>query len=35
MEPDFYFHTLSVAPFDDIHWMSDADIKNGKWRRIL
>ncbi len=29
MGPAFYFHTLSAAPFDDVHWMSDADIK--KW----
>ena len=27
--PDFYFHTLTSAPFDGIHWMSDEDIK--KW----
>ena len=30
MDPDFYFHTLSAAPFDDIHWMSDEEIK--KWK---
>lgn len=28
--PDFYFHTLSAAPFDGVHWMSDEDIK--KWK---
>ena len=27
--PDFYFHTLEAAPFDDVHWMSDEEIK--KW----
>ncbi len=27
--PDFYFHTLTSAPFNGIHWMSDADIQ--KW----
>jgi len=27
--PKFYFHTLDVAPADDMHWMSDKEIK--KW----
>ena len=27
--PDFYFHTLTAAPFDGVHYMSDEDIK--KW----
>jgi hypothetical protein len=27
--PDFYFHTLEVADFDDIHYMSNDEIK--KW----
>jgi len=27
--PDFYFHTLEAADFDDIHYMSDEEIK--KW----
>ncbi len=30
MGPNFYFHTLTAAPFDGIHWMSDADIQ--KWK---
>ena len=29
MGPDFYFQTLTAAPFDGIHWMGDTDIK--KW----
>lgn len=28
--PAFYFHTLRAAPFDDIHWMSTAEIENWK-----
>lgn len=28
--PKFYFHTLTAAPFDGIHWMSDDDII--KWQ---
>lgn len=28
--PDFYFHTLSAAPFDSVHYMSDEDIV--KWK---
>ncbi|KAK3584231.1 hypothetical protein CHS0354_035312 [Potamilus streckersoni] len=28
--PAFYFYTLEAAPFDDVHWMSDAEIK--KWK---
>gem|GEM_PF-1206047 len=29
MGPKFYFHTLSAAPFDGVHWMSDSAIQ--KW----
>lgn len=25
--PDFYFHTLAAAPFDGVHWMTDAEIQ--------
>ena len=28
--PDFYFHTLTAASFEDVHWMSDEDII--KWK---
>ncbi len=28
--PAFYYHTLSAAPFDGVHWMSDEDIKSWK-----
>ena len=28
--PRFYFHTLTAASFDSVHWMSDEDIK--KWK---
>lgn len=28
--PDFYFHTLTAASFDGIHWMSEADMV--KWK---
>lgn len=27
--PDFYFYTLEAAPFDDVHWMSEDEMK--KW----
>ena len=27
MGPDFYFHTLEAAPFDDVHWMSEEEMK--------
>lgn len=28
--PEFYFHTLHSAPFNDIHWMTDDEIKQWK-----
>ncbi|PHR32750.1 MAG: hypothetical protein COA38_05955 [Fluviicola sp.] len=28
--PAFYYHTLSAAPFDGVHWMSDEDIQSWK-----
>lgn len=28
--PDFYFYTLSAAPFSDVHWMKDNEIKDWK-----
>jgi len=27
---DFYFYTLSAAPFSDVHWMKDNEIKDWK-----
>lgn len=28
--PAFYYHTLSAAPFDGVHWMSNEDIQSWK-----